>query len=543
MAEQPESFVVASDRIFTMDERRSVVSGALVIQDGKIRSIEQTGFRPSPQVPFMDFGSRPILPGFVDPHVHLEMTATAMFGAVDCHTPPVSSIDELLAQLTTHAALRELRGGWLVGQGGLFAARRFADQRLPTRVDLDRVSTKYPIAVRFGAHVTVVNTAALDMAMQRGLPQTGDAHVVRTPAGEPTGELHELFYALPIRPLTDDQIRSATVKTATELLIRYGVTAIGEVTNTMPGMEVLADLARSPDLPLRVRALVWAPGTMALDTVLAPGLRDRLPASDDNFAVHGIKIFIDGGFSAGGAAVLRPYVRNGQGDDQRGRLGFDLDALRDVVRRADEAGLQVTAHVNGERAQRLLCEAAVAARPGGRRGSRPIRLEHAGNVVTDYTTIGWWARAEAVAVPQAGFLWTLGSFIPESMGDYSRPGLFPFRELLDRGIPLCSSSDGAGSELLQFNPLFGVQCALTRRSCIGELLAPEQQITVMEALAMHTCAAADALGLDDTGHISTGQRADLIVLGQDPREVAPSEISRIGIDHMFVNGRDISRPS
>ena len=35
-----------------------------------------------------DFGDRPIMPGFVDVHVHPEMASLALYNRVDVHTPP-----------------------------------------------------------------------------------------------------------------------------------------------------------------------------------------------------------------------------------------------------------------------------------------------------------------------------------------------------------------------------------------------------------------------------------------------------------------------
>ncbi|GAA2584372.1 amidohydrolase [Dactylosporangium fulvum] len=525
-----------------MEAAGTVIDGSVVIRDGRISEVVPAGAGLPADLPVTDVGNRPVLPGFVDPHVHIEMAAAAMWGAVDCHTPPCGSIEELVEQLRAHAYLREQRGGWLVGQGGLFAGRRFAEQRLPTRVDLDRVSTTFPVVVRFGAHVTVVNSYALRLIDVDGLPETGDAYIGRDADGRPTGELHELFYALPIPAMTEAELAEAIEQTGERYLTRYGVTTVGEITNTMAGARRLAEVAGTDRLPLSIDAFVWAPGTLSLPDLFAQRRAGRL---DDpvgpNFRYRGIKIFVDGGFSAAGAAVLRPYAQLRDGEPQSGRMAYTVDALTELVRTTDELGLQLTAHVNGEWAQRELCRAAVAARGGGTDGYLPVRLEHAGNVLTDDTTLDYWHRAGAVPIPQAGFLYTMGSFIPRSMGDYAFPALFRFRDLIDLGWPVCSSSDGAGSELLQFNPLFGVQCAVTRRSCIGEVLGPQQRVTVMEALAMHTSSAAAAMGLADRGTIQAGKRADLVVLAADPRDAEPDAIASIAVDSVTVNGTVVRR--
>lgn len=524
--------VLRSSRIFTMDADRRIVDGHVHIRDGHIVAVTEGPWQGPAHVPVTDHGDRPLLPGFVDPHVHLEMSAAALWGTVDCHTPPCSSIDDLLGQLHAHRDLREQRGGWLIGQGGLFADRRFADGRLPTRDDLDKVSTEFPIAIRFGAHVTVLNSAALDIARESGLPETGDAHIGTDGTGRWTGILHELYYALPIPVMTRDDLRSAVEATARRYLTRYGVTTIGEITNTPEGIELLAEAAGTR-VPQQVRAFVWAPGTMDLDTVCARAGAGLLPRTGA-FDVAGVKIFVDGGFSAAGAAVLRPY-RSDPGS--RGRMAYDRAALTDLVRRTDEAGLQIAAHVNGERAQAELCAATVAARSGRARTAPRIRLEHAGNVLTDPSTVDRWAEAEAVIVPQAGFIWTMGSFLTDYLGDYAADARFPFRSLLDRGVTVASSSDGAGSELLQFNPMFGVQCAVGRVSCTGEVVAPSEGVTVTEALAMHTISAAEALDVADTrGSLEPGKRADLVVLPQDPTTAGVAGLANLLPEQVLFAG-------
>jgi predicted amidohydrolase YtcJ len=88
--------------------------------------------------------------------------------------------------------------GWLVGQGNLFFDQKLADRRLPTRAELDSVSTTVALAVRAGGHVTVLNTRALELAeITRAYeaPEhsvTGKPIVEREPSGEPSGVVTEM---------------------------------------------------------------------------------------------------------------------------------------------------------------------------------------------------------------------------------------------------------------------------------------------------------------------------------------------------------------
>jgi len=532
-------FVLRSTNIFTMDDHSAVHDGAVLVRDGRIESLlpadAQTPY------PVVDVGDRPVLPGFVDPHIHLEMSSAALWGAVDCHIPPCHSIDALVTQLREHEHLRDARGGWLVGQGGLFSDRRFAEKRMPDRHDLDKVSTSYPIAVRLGGHITVVNTLGLELATEHGLPTSGDAYVRLDEHGQPNGILHEMFYALPVPDLTEEQRRNGLRETAWKYLIERGVTAIGEMSNSVAGLHNIADGARSGEIPLWTEAFVWVPGTMSLDDVMRPEHRaEVLPESESGkFNIRGIKVFVDGGISAAGAALLRPYLKERDGKPNMGRMAYTFEQLCDMVRRADEQGLQIAAHVNGERSQRMLCDAAVEVR-GDATGFPQVRLEHGGNMLTELETFDYWRKASAMPVPQAPGIWTVSSFVPEYTGEYMRTALRPFRTMLDHGWDISSSSDASGSENLNFNPLFGVQAAVVRESCIGEVINADERVSVTEALRMHTIAAAKALGVEhELGSIEPGKRADLAVLGEDPRVCDPKKIAGIDVDHVFINGRAV----
>ncbi len=529
---------IRSTSIFPMDGEREPVDGWLRIVDGKVDAVADAGWRPGEEWRVHDVGSRSVLPGFVDPHVHIEHTAHAVYGAVDCHTPPVGDIDELVATLRVHLELADARGGWLIGQGGLFADRRFADGRLPNREDLDRVSSRVPIAVRFGFHVTVLNSVALELALEAGMRDGEGGHVIVDASGRPTGVIHELFHALPIPPFGEDKLREAISYAVEEHLTAYGVTSFGEITNTPRDLHALDDLIAAGRVRQDVHAYVWAPGTRSLDRVAELSDWSDVGHAPRALRIAGVKVFTDGGFSAAGAAVLRPYASGSlRSAHPRGSLVFDDEELTRLLERTDAAGLQLIAHTNGERAQRQL--SAVAARMRRPDGLPPVRLEHAGNVVTDWATLDFWRDGGVVPVAQAGFIWTMGSYIPEYLGDYSRQAVFPFRSLLERGWAVASSSDGAASEMAQFNPMFGVGRAMDRRGYAGPV-NPGEAIGLIDALAMHTSSAAAALGVGDSaGRLAPGMSANVAVMSADISATDPADMGELRADLVLIEGETV----
>ncbi|MGR7003362.1 amidohydrolase family protein [Yinghuangia aomiensis] len=90
------------------------------------------------------------------------------------------------------------------------------------------------------------------------------------------------------------------------------------------------------------------------------------------------------------------------------------------------------------------------------------------------------------------------------------------------------------------DPLHNITVATTRRSRTGRLLAPEECLTVDQALRAQTIDAAYQLFCDDiTGSLTPGKYADLVVLSADPRRVAPERIEDIDVLATFLAGRQV----
>jgi predicted amidohydrolase YtcJ len=273
-----------------------------------------------------------------------------------------------------------------------------------------------------------------------------------------------------------------------------------------------------------------------------------ISSGSDWFDVRGLKLFADGGYSARNAATRGTYVKeHALRPGSRGKVNLDRRQIALALGRAREAGLQLAVHANGERAQAVACAGIEAHGRGD--ADLPVRIEHAGNLVTSPETTDAWRRAGIEPIPQATFLYNFGGFLPVYLGRHGDTGRFPFRSLLAEGWkPPLSSDITLGAEERQTNPLFGIWCAMERRSFSGALVEPEQAIGFAEALRMHTLNGARVLGTEaDRGSLEPGKLADAVVLERDPRSVPASELPDIRVDYVYVGGelayrRDGARP-
>jgi predicted amidohydrolase YtcJ len=535
--------VLVARQVLTMGPEP--VAEVVAIADGRIAAVGSRDLLEhvvGADTRVLDAGDRTVMPGFVDVHAHGEVAARTHATTVDCRVPTCESVEDVLTVLRENLD-REDRG-WVIGQGNLFFDQKLADRRLPTRTELDSVSTSVALAVRAGGHVTVLNTKGLELA---GITRdyeaadhsvTGMPIVERDSSGEPTGVVKEMDNLLPFPSMDDATLREALRAGMRDVFSRFGVTTVGEISETLAGIGCMDDLHQRGELGVRMFVYLWTPGTIALGKACRWQESLTLRSSDSMMRIQGVKMFADGGYSAASAAVKGDYVGS---PGWKGAIALSHEQITEALARTQEAGLQLAIHANGDRAQEEVC-AAIEAVGGAPEGVLRTRIEHAGNFAPQLeTTTAAWRRAGIIPVPQPVFLYTFGDYFPTYLGHYGSLGRFRFRTLLDEGWRLSGSSDvWVGAEERATNPLFGVWCCVRRETFAGETLDPDERITVEEALRMHTIDAAAVLGQEHAlGSLEDGKAADLIVLDRDPLTCGDAGLLDAQVDVVVMGGRVI----
>jgi predicted amidohydrolase YtcJ len=522
----------------------------LALKDGRIMRLirrEQMAEMCDDQTRVHDLGDRPLLPGFIDVHAHSEVVFRTAFATTDCRAPECADISDVSDALSKSARETDA-GDWVVGQGNLFFDRKLKEGRLPNRDELDRVSRDHPIALRAGGHITVLNTAALEAAgidrdyVEPTYSVTGPPQVERDANGDPTGIVKEMDALLPLPGVEKSRLRDAFSEGIERYFTRNGVTTIGEISETIDGIQTLDDMAQADELPLAYRIYLWAPGTMKLEEACNWQEHFSLGGSQHDIRIQGLKLFADGGFSARSAAVSCPYLGT---DGVCGEIAFAKYFFRRAVEMTLNNNMQLSVHANGNRAQEWLCERLLEL-GGASSGKTRMRIEHAANLLPRPETMDLWARAGVIPVPQAVFLYTFGEYFEDYLGDFGRQGRFPFKSLMAQGWRLNASSDvWIGSEREATNPLFSIWCCLKRQAYSGALLEPEEALTLDQALRMHTIDSAAAIGEDDVrGSLAPGKIADVIALERDPYHVKVDDLRTLAVDFVMAQGkvvRDVTK--
>src|SRR6202035_5170964 len=205
---------------------------ALAVRDGLIvalgSSAELEPLR-GPRTMVVDARGATVLPGLIDAHGHFGHVARSMAGAVDCRTPPATSIADILVAARERARAVPA-GTWILLQGTTFQDELLAEGRFPTPQELSEVSHDRPIVYRSSIHNVVANRCALELAgIDRHTPEPAGARIERDSEGEPTGVLAEMFDRFPIPTPTDGELAESISHVAWRHYLANGVTSIQEI--------------------------------------------------------------------------------------------------------------------------------------------------------------------------------------------------------------------------------------------------------------------------------------------------------------------------
>ena len=539
-----------ADRIFfggdvvTVDRDDRVVD-AVAVAGGRIAAVgrrDDVMALRGPGTAVTDLGGRALLPGFIDAHGHLALTAQKLASA-NLSPPPigrVTCIGDLQREMREQIERRDLAPGeWVIGMG--YDDTDVEERRHPDRDDLDAVSREHPVvALHVSAHLLAANSRALEVAGISGVtPDPEGGRIRRRDNGDATGVLEEtamnaVFARLP-QPSGQEAEEQALA--AMEYYASFGATTAQEAALFSPSfMQACLRLSDAGEMPLDVVAYplyTLARGMLAADSGRGHGRRFRL---------GGMKLLTDGSIQGYTAYLSRPYHAAAAGREPS-YAGFPTfgsqEKLNAAVADGYANGWQVLAHANGDAAIGMVIEAARAADES-----------HPG--VDRRTTI---IHAQTIREEQLDEVRELGlyvSFFPGHVyywGDRHREVFLgperaarinPMRSALDRGIPVTLHHD---SPVTPPDILTAVWSAVNRVTSGGRELGPEQRMTPREAVRAVTIDAARQLFEEERkGSIEVGKLADLVLLAANPLTADPMRIREIVVEETVKEGETVYVP-
>ncbi len=496
-------------RVLTLDPARPFAE-AVAISAGHISAVgaeRELHALISPRTQTLSCHGRTVLPGFIDPHLHLFAWASRFCGTDLSAARSIPEIQKLLAEHLPRVS----PGAWVRGYG--YDEFFLSEKRHPTKRDVDLVSPDLPVILRHRTgHAAVLNSTALRQTgiHQRFVPPAGGS-LERDPlTSEPTGVVYELeqFLRTVVPPLAANDFATG-VKHASMELLRHGVTSFHDASagNTLEDFTLFRRFRSDSTLISRATVMI---GIAALPQVVEAGLA---PFSGDEWVRLGsIKIMLHESWG-------EPYPPS--------------DDLAEMVWQAHRHGFQVALHAVEEGP---VCTALAAIEQAQARFPRldhRHRLEHC--ALCPPPLLDKLAETGSAVVTQPGFLHFYGEKYVTEVDPDLHSWLYRSKSLLERGVPVAGSSDCPISPLA---PLLAIQAAITRRSRAGTPVNQQERLSLLEALPLFTSAGA-WVGFEEArkGKIMPGMLADLVVLDRDLMAVPVEEIGSLKVAMTIVGGK------
>jgi hypothetical protein len=506
--------IVVNGDIRTMDAPTPrvsalAISGGRVIalgSDAAIRELSHSSTR------IIDAGGRLVLPGFQDTHIHLQDSGHGY--GLNANLDKARTIPEL--QETMRAYARMTKSEWVNGVGWYTGI--FTEENLDRHV-LDAAVPDRPcyIYASDGHNACLNSKACAAIGLVRGTPDPRNGHFAVDSNGEPTGMLHEdaIFWAQERMPAATDDDFAEGVRFAQKLANRHGITGVLDASVNERHARVYSRLERAGELTVRICATAKVLPEEKTEDALARVSALRRDHQSEMFTIHSAKFFLDGVFENRTAVMIEPYS-----DEKGGNapLMFGHNQVKELFTAFDAARFQIHVHVIGDGAARAALDGLEAARMANGKWPSLHQLAHVQSIdpadIPRFHQLGammniqpLWARNEPSVTEM-----TLPLVGPERS-----QWIYAFRSLIDAGAHYCLSSDWGVSTL---NPFQIMETAITRQPTgqKGKVppFLPEQRMTREECVKGYTLNAADAAWrARDTGSLSIGKFADLIVLDRD----------------------------
>ena len=394
-------------------------------------------------------------------------------------------------------------------------SRPSADAVAITGDTITAVGTEAETLAAAGANARIVDVGGLTV-----LPGFNDAHCHRIGDRDVAG------------------YESADV--AIEEALAGGWTSISELFVNQERLDELQALDEAGRLRLRVNAYlpvnyaddkfgIWF-GAYRPRQVFSPRLR-----------IGGVKIFADS------AWTIEMYMTEAH-TDRPGHLGevyWTPEELSELVRSLHADGWQLATHTAGDAAHDMVIDAYEAALAGASNDTHRHRIEHVMAIRDDQVR----RLADLAILASFQLTWFTSDTTPAvegTLGPERLPWVGRWRDLLDAGVVAVASTDHPWDDLEDPHSVGGraleaLAVAVTRSVAPGDEPAAwqaDQTITVEQGLDLLTRAGAYATLEDDRkGTITPGKLADLVVLSDDPRAVAPDALREVRVQMTMVGGR------
>lgn len=482
----------------------------VVIRDGRIVHVGPGGradYTPCTRV--IDLKGRTAIPGLIDGHIHFVTWGFRPGRDVRLDlADAVADVGRTIGDRARGAA----PGEWITAVGG-WSRTQFAENRLPTRAELDAAAPANPVFLwERDGQPAVVNTPAAQFLTARGVAVAGEGTIAAA-AGQAA-----IAYSALARTQTDPARGTAE---ALAHLAALGVTTVSDM-----GVNAAPEGGRPPEKS-------WHSGHVdvytAYDPLLALARADRLTAR--------VRIsFLDTPDGPPHDAQRLNYQFPLFGNDMIRTLCMGEFITPDAARYPDAAlavarrgGWCHEQHVMGlaEIDRFIAAWEQVDAKVS--LAGRHWRLAHVFGIDDDALRR---LKALDAGVDIAAMLYATGNQLPGPSREIR------YRSIVASGVPVGGVSDGPN--YMPIDPWVHIALMVRGTDSLGRrVVAPDQTLSRMQALALYTSGNAWFMADDRFGSIKPNAFGDIVVLDRDYLTVPDDQIRQIHAAMTIVDGKVI----
>jgi len=517
----PAQLIIYNANVLTQNSSQPLIQ-AFAVDDGKFiaaGSNEDILRLQQANTQLIDAGGKTVLPGFIDAHIHIWKVGNLKTFLLDLRG--VASIEEMQDKLSDFI-MQNPGKGWIQARG--FNEANMREGRLPTKADLDKVTTERPLwLIRTCAHIGIANSKAIAMS--------GVTAGVHLPAGgelrlgddsQPNGIFTETALGLVTNNIPsysfDDY--ALMIKAAEDELLRYGITSATDPAVMPDLLDCYRQLERDNKLRTRVNAFPVRVPEGSEDVLPLPSLYHS-----DKLIINTVKFFSDGGLSGMTSAMNKPYKNSSSTGVLRLTEGF----FYPIAKEAADKGFRIATHAIGDKAIDVVIDTYKKIYSSGCSG---LRVEHLG--LPSASHLHNMHAMGVHCVSQSIFLKELGKNFAMYLEDERLQHVYPYRSVLQYGVNLAFSSDAP--VVKDFNPITGVKTALYRKDIAGNIIGACETISLKQAIYAYTMGAALANGnAAEVGSIEAGKNADFILLNKALGDTI-AEDEDVYVSATFING-------
>ena len=538
-AQAPATLILTGGKVFTENPAQPLaqavaLSGNRILAVGDDSAILALA---GPATQRIDLQGRLLLPGFNDAHVHFIDGGESL---ISVSLGDANSQAEFRDRIAAYAKTLP-KGEWV--RNGNWDHQRWTPAALPTHQLIDSVTADHPVLVwRTDGHMALANALALKLAgIDRNTKDVPGGEIERDPDGNPTGILKDMAVSLverimpPVSPEEVDRGMDAALREAAA----HGVTSVQNLADT-PEDNGQADIFREFQKYERAGKLTVRiyEGLPLRDWKTLAGAGILAPFGGDLLRLGNLKAFADGAMGSTTAWMDEPFTGHPGNSGLAGPELLDAENFYAMMQSADKAGLQISIHAIGDRANRTILDLFARLEKENGPADRRLRIEHAQHLhPADFARLG---QLGVVASMQPYHAIDDGRWVGSLLGPERTRHSYAWKSALDGGATLAFGSDWPVAPL---DPILGIYAAATRQTLDGKNPGgwiPEERITVAQAVHAYTIGSAFAEHQESVkGSIEPGKLADLVVLSDDIFTIAPEKIQNTQVDLTIFDGKII----